>query len=100
MNASDGIISPQRQFFVVDYFGGESLKTVIMAGGKGTRISELFPDIPKPLIPIKAADGTEKPVLEWEIESLRCLPFIELTLNQVGSQHMGYACKSANIRSF
>ncbi len=41
------------------------MKTVIMAGGKGTRISELFPDIPKPLIPI--SNGIEtKPVLEWE----------------------------------
>ena len=38
------------------------MKTIIMAGGKGTRISELFPDIPKPLIPI---DGV--PVLEREI---------------------------------
>ena len=28
------------------------MKVVLMAGGKGTRISELFPDIPKPLIPI------------------------------------------------
>lgn len=37
-----------------------------MAGGRGTRISELFPDIPKPLIPI---DNT--PVLEREIISLR-----------------------------
>ena len=42
------------------------MKTIIMAGGKGTRISELFPDIPKPLIPI---DGV--PVLEREIISLR-----------------------------
>ena len=41
------------------------MKTVIMAGGKGTRISEMFPDIPKPLIPI---DGV--PVLEREIISL------------------------------
>ena len=56
------------------------MKTVIMAGGKGTRISELFPDIPKPLIPIKAADGTEKPVLEWEIESLRDQGFTEIML--------------------
>ena len=46
------------------------MKTVIMAGGKGTRIAELFPDIPKPLIPIKNKDGIEKPVLEWEILSL------------------------------
>ena len=42
------------------------MKVVIMAGGRGTRISELFPDIPKPLIPI---DGV--PVLEREILSLK-----------------------------
>ena len=41
------------------------MKTIIMAGGRGSRISNLFPDIPKPLIPI-----SNKPVLEWEIESL------------------------------
>ena len=56
------------------------MKTVIMAGGKGTRISELFPDIPKPLIPIKDADGIENPVLEWEIESLRDQGFKEIML--------------------
>jgi len=56
------------------------LKTVIMAGGRGTRISELFPDIPKPLIPIKNADGIEKPVLEWEIESLASQGFKEIIL--------------------
>lgn len=39
--------------------------TIIMAGGRGTRVSELFPDIPKPLIPID-----EVPVLEREINSL------------------------------
>ena len=42
------------------------MKTVIMAGGRGTRISELFPDIPKPLIPIEGV-----PVLERELISLR-----------------------------
>ena len=42
------------------------MKTVIMAGGRGTRISELFPDIPKPLIPIEGI-----PVLERELISLR-----------------------------
>lgn len=40
------------------------MKTIIMAGGRGTRISELFPDIPKPLIPI---DNT--PVLERNLFS-------------------------------
>ncbi len=55
------------------------MKTVIMAGGKGTRISKLFPDIPKPLIPI--SDGIEtKAVLEWEIDSLSSQGFREIIL--------------------
>ena len=56
------------------------MKTVIMAGGRGTRISELYPDIPKPLIPIKNSDGVEKPVLEWEIESLASQGFTDIIL--------------------
>lgn len=56
------------------------MKTVIMAGGRGTRISEMFPDIPKPLIPIKNQDGIEKPVLEWEICSLRDQGFTDIIL--------------------
>lgn len=51
------------------------MKVVIMAGGRGTRISQLFPDIPKPLIPI---DGV--PVLEREIISLREQGFTDLIL--------------------
>lgn len=46
-----------------------------MAGGRGTRISELFPDIPKPLISI---DGI--PVLEREIISLRDQGFTDIIL--------------------
>ena len=55
-------------------------KTIIMAGGKGSRISDLFPDIPKPLIPIKSAGGQKKPVLQWEIESLVSQGFTEIIL--------------------
>ena len=51
------------------------MKTIIMAGGRGTRISEMFPNIPKPLIPI---DGI--PVLEREICSLRDQGFTDLIL--------------------
>lgn len=51
------------------------MKTVIMSGGRGTRISEAFPDIPKPLIPICG-----KPVLEHEIECLREQGFIDIIL--------------------
>ena len=46
-----------------------------MAGGRGTRISELFPDIPKPLIPIQGV-----PVLEREIISLRDQGFTDIIL--------------------
>lgn len=51
-----------------------------MAGGKGTRISQLFPDIPKPLIPIKDCNGVSKSVLEREIESLRVQGFTDIIL--------------------
>lgn len=51
------------------------MKVVLMAGGRGTRISELFPDVPKPLIPIQNV-----PVLEREIISLREQGFHEIIL--------------------
>lgn len=50
--------------------------TIIMAGGKGTRISELFPNIPKPLIPIDNI-----PVLEREICSLAAQGFNDIILS-------------------
>lgn len=46
-----------------------------MAGGRGTRISKLFPNIPKPLIPINNI-----PVLEREIISLRDQGFTDIIL--------------------
>ena len=63
------------------------MKTVIMAGGKGTRISEMFPDIPKPLIPI---DGV--PVLEREIISLHNQGFddIIITISHMGDKIKEY----------
>ena len=51
------------------------MKTVIMFGGRGTRISELFPSILKPLVPICG-----KPVLEHEIECLREQGFTDIIL--------------------
>lgn len=55
------------------------MKTVIMAGGKGTRIAELYPGVPKPLIPVSNSI-TSKPVLEWEIESLASQGFKDIIL--------------------
>lgn len=68
------------------------MKTVIMAGGRGTRIAELFPDIPKPLIPIKNKDGIEKPVLEWELLSLVSQGFTEtiLTVSHMADKIQSY----------
>lgn len=40
----------------------------------------MFPNIPKPMIPIKNREGIEKPVLEWEICSLRDQGFTDLIL--------------------
>ena len=51
------------------------MKTVLMAGGRGTRIAELFPNIPKPLIPV---DGM--PILEREIRSLAAQGFKDIIL--------------------
>lgn len=51
------------------------MMTVIMAGGRGTRISSLFPDIPKPMVKI---DGI--PVLEREITCLRSQGFTDIII--------------------
>ena len=51
------------------------MKTVLMAGGRGTRISSVAADIPKPLIKIEGM-----PVLEREIICLRDQGFTDLIL--------------------
>ncbi len=63
------------------------MKTVIMAGGKGTRISSVASDIPKPMIKI---DGV--PVLEREIINLRDQGFkdIIITVSHLGNIIMDY----------
>ena len=63
------------------------MKVVIMAGGKGTRISSIASDIPKPMIKI---DGM--PVLEREIYSLRNQGFkdIIITVGHLGQIIIDY----------
>ena len=63
------------------------MKTVIMAGGRGTRISSVASDIPKPMIKIEG-----KPVLEHELECLRDQGFtnIILTVSHLGNIIMDY----------
>ena len=63
------------------------MKVVIMAGGKGTRISSVASDIPKPMIKI---DGI--PVLEREIGCLKNQGFddIIITVSHLGHIIMNY----------
>lgn len=63
------------------------MKTVIMAGGNGTRISSVARDIPKPMIKI---DGV--PVLEREIECLKSqgLTDIIITVSHLGQIIIDY----------
>ena len=70
------------------------MKVVIMAGGKGTRISSVASDIPKPMIKIEG-----KPVLEHEIECLRDQGFkdIILTVSHLGNIIMEYFVDGSGI---
>ena len=51
------------------------MKVVIMAGGKGTRISSVAADIPKPMIRI-----ADRPVLEHQILHLKEQGLTDITL--------------------
>lgn len=70
------------------------MKVVIMAGGKGTRISSIASDIPKPMICIGG-----KPVLEHQINNLKAYGLTDITL-VIG--HLGHVIKDyfGNGRKF
>lgn len=61
------------------------MKTVIMAGGKGTRIASVNSEVPKPMIPILG-----KPILEYQIDCLRHQGYEDIIL-VVG--HLGHVVK-------
>lgn len=63
------------------------MKVVIMAGGKGTRITSVASDIPKPMIKIG-----DKPVLEHELECLKSQGFTDIiiTVSHLGHIIMDY----------
>lgn len=63
------------------------MKAVFMAGGKGTRISSVFKEIPKPLIKI---DG--KPILEHGIDCLKAQGYrdIIITVGHLGDLIIDY----------
>jgi D,D-heptose 1,7-bisphosphate phosphatase len=51
------------------------MRAAILAGGKGTRIAEYYPDLPKPMIPLCG-----KPLLQWQVEMLTAQGFADITL--------------------
>jgi len=61
------------------------MKTVIMAGGKGTRIASIAGDIPKPMIPVCG-----KPILEHQINCLKQNGLSEII---IGVGHLGSSIK-------
>lgn len=63
------------------------MKTVIMAGGKGTRVASLAQDVPKPMLTIAG-----KPVLEREIDCLRNQGYTDIiiTVSHLSSVIMDY----------
>lgn len=63
------------------------MKTVIMAGGKGTRIASVASDVPKPMIKICG-----KPILEHQIDNLKAcgLTDIVLVIGHLGDKVKDY----------
>lgn len=63
------------------------MQVVIMAGGRGTRITSVASDIPKPMIKIG-----DKPVLEHELECLKSQGFTDIiiTVSHLGHIIMDY----------
>ena len=63
------------------------MKTILAAGGKGTRIQSIADNIPKPLISIGG-----KPILQWEIECLVQQGYTDLiiTVSYLAEKIMDY----------
>jgi len=63
------------------------MKAVVAAGGKGTRLSSIANDIPKPMVPIAG-----KPILEYQIDCLRenGIKDIFILVGHLGSVIKGY----------
>lgn len=62
------------------------MKTVIMAGGMGTRIASIASDVPKPMISIAG-----KPILEHQIENLKACGLTDIIL-VIG--HLGHVIQN------
>ncbi len=52
------------------------LTAIVLAGGKGTRVARLYPDIPKPMIPVAG-----QPFLYWVVEWLKSEKISDIVLS-------------------
>lgn len=70
------------------------MKTILMAGGMGTRISSIAADIPKPMVKVGG-----KPILEHEIECLRQQGFTDLiiTVSHLAQHIINYFGDGSNF---
>lgn len=66
---------------------GDNIKTIIMAGGKGTRLRPLTLVRPKPMIPL-----ANKPIIEYTVDRLKKFGFndIIMTLNYMSTNIKNY----------
>lgn len=70
------------------------MQAVIMAGGKGTRLTTLTKDeIPKPMVPVM-----DKPLLEWQIEQLKAngITDVIMVIGHLGEkikEYFGNGCR-------
>lgn len=75
-------IAPANHYNTANYFSddshrlNDSMKAMILAAGKGTRVRPLTDEMPKPMIPIIG-----KPVMEYLIEELERHGFNEIMIN-------------------
>lgn len=65
------------------------MRAAILAGGKGTRIGQRFPDLPKPMIPVAG-----KPLLQHQVELLARQGITDITLiigykSEIIQKHFG-----------
>jgi D,D-heptose 1,7-bisphosphate phosphatase len=73
------------------------MKAIVLAGGFGTRLRELIPNLPKPMAPVAG-----RPFLEYVLDRLIVGGVREITLS-VGYQakiimdHFGYAYRNASV---
>ena len=57
------------------------MQAMILAAGLGTRLQPITDKIPKALVPLRTAEGGEKPLLEIQLEKLRLSGISKVVIN-------------------